>query len=188
MHDPAEHHARTDLQLLVAAAKRRDPDAWEAIYRRAHPALFGFALRRLGDREAAEDAVSETMTRALAKIDDYEDLQPGVEAWLTGVLRNVVRETWRSTDRHRHPPTLPVPVAPSGPGEQQLLDEEALAVRRAFDALAADEQEVLDLRVVQGLSAEDVAHVQGRRAGAVRMAQHRALAHLRSLVDGGGNG
>jgi Sigma-70, region 4 len=59
------------------------------------------------------------------------------------------------------------PVTPSG--------EEAVSVRRAFARLTTEEQEALELRVIAGLSAQEVAAVQGRRSGAVRMAQHRAI-------------
>ena len=55
-------------------------------------------------------------------------------------------------------------------------------MRRAFGRLRAEDQELLELRVVAGLSAEQVAAVQGRRAGAVRMAQSRALSRLRELL------
>ncbi len=56
-------------------------------------------------------------------------------------------------------------------------------MRRAFGRLTDDEQELLELRVVGGLSADEVGEVIGKRAGAVRMAQARALSRLRSLLE-----
>ena len=61
--------------------------------------------------------------------------------------------------------------------------EEHLGVRAAFERLAPHEQEVLELRVVQGLSAEGVGEVLGRGAGAVRMAQSRAVGRLRAYYE-----
>ena len=58
-----------------------------------------------------------------------------------------------------------------------------MAVRAAFDRLARHEQEVLELRLVQGLSAEGVGEVLGRGAGAVRMAQSRAVGRLRTFYE-----
>lgn len=173
-----------ELASLAEGLHRCDPDAWEALYRRVHGTLLGYAVRRLGEREAAEDAVSETMTRALRNIDRYEVRQPAFDAWLVGILRNVVHEAWRARGRLDHPAHAhpPAPVADAGPDERLLLDEEAAAVRIAFAALEADEQEVLELRVVQGLPAAEVAAATGRTAGAVRMAQHRALGRLRQIV------
>ena len=61
--------------------------------------------------------------------------------------------------------------------------EEAAAVRRAFALLSDDDRELLELRVVAGLSAEESAGVLGRRPGAVRMAQSRALSRLRRHLE-----
>ncbi|MGH9186677.1 MAG: RNA polymerase sigma factor [Acidimicrobiales bacterium] len=170
------------LQTLVRQAGEYDPGAWEALYRRVYQPLYGYALRRLAEPLAAEDAVSETMTRALDRIGQFTWKGAGFEAWLYGILRNVVHEAWRASARTARASSLPVPVAEASPPEVVIAGEEAAAVRRAFADLSAEDQEVLELRVVSGLSAEQVAAVQGRRAGAVRMAQHRALARLHALL------
>jgi RNA polymerase sigma-70 factor (ECF subfamily) len=75
------------------------------------------------------------------------------------------------------------PISSPEPGEALLADEEAAAVRRAFSKLSAKDQELLELRVVAGLNSDDVAALLGRRPGAVRMAQARALERLRHLVE-----
>jgi RNA polymerase sigma-70 factor, ECF subfamily len=165
-----------------------DPDAWEALYRRAHPALLGYAVRRLGDRDAAEDAVSETMSRAVAAVDRYRPEGLGVEAWLVGILRNVVHEAWRRERRSVRDAGVPLPVGEAGVDARLLGDEEARAVRKAFASLEPSDQEVLELRVVLGMSADDVAAVQGRNPGAVRMAQHRAVGRLRAIMGHLGHG
>ncbi len=61
-------------------------------------------------------------------------------------------------------------------------------VRAAFDRLSPEDQEVLELRVVAGLSAAGVAQATGRAAGAVRMAQSRALSRLREHYRGATDG
>jgi RNA polymerase sigma-70 factor (ECF subfamily) len=171
-----------DEQHLVARAVANDPDAWEALYRGAYPGLFAYARRRLSSDDAADDAVSETMIRALDRIGSFTWQGAGFDAWLTGILRNVVLETYRRDRR-------PVPVAafvagdPAEPLDRVVAEEEQVAVRAAFDRLAPHEQEVLELRLVQGLSAEGVGEVLGRRAGAVRMAQARAVGRLRTFYE-----
>lgn len=171
-----------DERHLVALAVANDPDAWETLYRRAYPGLFAYARRRLSSDEAADDAVSEAMIRALDRIGSFTWQGAGFDAWLTGILRNVVLETYRRDRR-------PVPVAAfvagdaGGPLDQVVAQEEQVAVRAAFDRLAPHEQEVLELRLVQGLSAEGVGEVLGRGAGAVRMAQSRAVGRLRTFYE-----
>lgn len=73
--------------------------------------------------------------------------------------------------------------APMTPPEHAVAREQAEHVRSAFARLSLDEQEVLELRVVAGLSSDGAAHVLGKKPGAVRMAQARALARLRVMME-----
>ena len=174
-----DHH----LRLLVARAAGQDPDAWEELYRRSYRRLFGFARRRLPDDLAAEDAVSETMTRALDSIGRFTWQGGGFDAWLYGILRNVVHEAGRrangtgTSDHRTGRPRDP------GPEEHAIADEQRDAMRDAFDRLGADDREVLELRIHGGLSSEEVGRLLGKQPGTVRMAQARALDRLRTIME-----
>jgi RNA polymerase sigma-70 factor (ECF subfamily) len=167
------------LRALVQRAQMLDPHAWEALYRRMYEPLYRYARRRLPDRATADDAVSETMVRAIDRIGAFTWRGAGFEAWLFGVLRNVVREQRRRSYRTVGPSTESTPVQHVTPVDHVLAAEEAVAVRAAFGRLSRADQELLELRVMAGFTAEQVAAVLGRRPGAVRMAQSRALARLR---------
>ena len=99
-----------------------------------------------------------------------------------GILRNVVREQQRSGSRAISDRLPDRACAEPGPLNTVLADEEARQVRSAFDLLSDEDQEVLELRVVAGLDADAVAAALGKSAGAVRMAQSRALGRLRRLL------
>ncbi len=174
----------SDVPSLVERAKAFDPDAWDALYRRAWPVLFSYVRRRLSNDDAAHDAVSETMTRAIDRITKFTWKGAGFDAWLYGIARNVVHEqhrlAWRTGPDVGAPEAVPSAGASAIDG--LIAAEEASMVRAAFARLDPSEQEVLELRVVEGLSADGVAEIQGRRPGAVRMAQSRALARLRSML------
>jgi RNA polymerase sigma-70 factor (ECF subfamily) len=142
-----------------------------------------FAHHRLGSVDEARDAVSETMTRAVAQIDRYRGADAGFTPWLFGILRHVVADTHRARRRHDSTPT-PDDVPAPDPAEALVDDADRAVLRHAFSRLEPDEQEVLALRVVAGLSSEEVALAVARRPGAVRMAQMRALGKLRVLVEG----
>lgn len=179
-----------ELRALVDAARTGDPDAWEALYRRAYPRLFSYARRRVATDEQAEDAVSETMTRAITRIATFVWSGSGVDGWLFGIARNVVLESYRDGARAAatDPAWLPEPVL-AGPGAKDPLDEvldreESATVLAAFGRLAESDRELLEMRVVAGLNSRQVAEVTGRRPGAVRTAQSRALARLRVEFEG----
>jgi RNA polymerase sigma-70 factor, ECF subfamily len=175
---------QSDARALVERARHGDEAAWEALYRAVYPRLLAYAGRRLLSTEAAKDAVSETMVRAVAKIDRFTWSGGGFDAWLFGILRHVVLDAQRAAGRRG---TVPLVVdrasREAGPLDQLLDSEEADAVRRAFSRLDPAEQELLELRVVGRLSSEDVAAALGKKPGAVRMAQTRALARLRGHLE-----
>lgn len=174
------------MRCLADGARERDPDAWEQLYRLIHPRLFAFARNRLSDDVDAEDVVSETMTRALSQIDRFRWRDPGIEAWLFGIGRNVLHEHHRRTGRTQPRSEIDPAAATNAPSDDEgdpasglIADEEKQAVRHAFLRLRPEDQEILELRFVAGLSAEEIAYIVGRRSGAIRMAQSRALDRLR---------
>ena len=168
---------------LVDRARAGDESAWKALYRRIYPRLYAYALRRL-DTDRARDAVSETMARAVGRIDRYQPMTGtgGFEAWLFGICRHVVLDAQRADGRRGYalPPDDVVHVDFT---ERLVSAEDAAAVRAAFARLSDDDRELLELRVVAGMSADEAGSVLGRRPGAVRMAQSRALARLRRHLE-----
>jgi RNA polymerase sigma-70 factor, ECF subfamily len=174
--------AEDGVPELVERARNGDADAWDALYRRLYPKLLAYAGRRLSSADEAREAVSEAMVRAVAGIEKYAGRGAGFDAWLYGILRHVVLDAHRSRARVLVLPHFEEAADEPGPAERLLADEETTAVRAAFERLSAADQEILELRVVAQLSAEEVGLVLKRRPGAVRMAQHRALERLRHIV------
>ena len=177
-----------ELRALVERARDGDVVAWETLYRRAYPRLLAYAQRRLASPDEARDAVSETMVRAVAGLDRFRSDGAGFDAWLYGILRHVVHDAYRRDRRCSPEPVPERPDEAAPPLERVLHDEEAEQVRAAFARLRPEDRELLELRVVAGLSSDQVAAVLGRRPGAVRMAQSRALARLRELLGEEGIG
>ncbi len=176
---------RGGLAALVRGAREGEATAWDALYRRAYPRLLAYARRRLPSDDAARDAVSETMVRAVRGIDRFRDDGNGFDAWLSGILRHVVLDAQRAA--RRRPLTLTdvtVDGATDAAGPEDLVfaAHDAAALRAAFVRLSEPDRELLELRVVLGLSSDEVATVLGKRPGAVRMAQARALERLRALL------
>jgi RNA polymerase sigma-70 factor, ECF subfamily len=179
------HECVTDsleLAALVERAKACDHEAWEALYRGAYPRLLAYASRRL-DPEPAIDAVAETMARAVAAIDRFQLERAGFDGWLFGILRHVVLDMHRAAYREQARVRHEAPVAESGPLDALIEGEEVTALREAFSTLDPADQEILELRVVAGLSSDEVATVIGKRPGTVRMAQARALDRLEQRLQ-----
>ena len=168
----------------VSAARGGDPSSWEAAYLAYGGALMGYLMLRLDNRDDAGEALSETFARAIDKSSSFRGDAYAFRAWLFRIARNV------STDQHRHRARLVVVPdhsetadRPQPSGEEIAIQREDVAeVRRGFGQLSLADQEVLWLRVCSGLSAADVGALLGKKPGAVRMQQLRALEALRGEV------
>jgi RNA polymerase sigma-70 factor (ECF subfamily) len=170
-----------EQRRLVERARNGDSDAWVTIYEAVYPRLLGFA-RRQGGYDVADDLVNETLARAVAGIDRFRWQSAPFDAWLFGILRRICADHHRGMRNVKRGIKIEV-VEPDRSSDDLLRSEEHHELKRAFNRLTADERQVLELRVIAGLSAEDVGRLLGKRAGAVRTAQSRALAHLRQLLE-----
>lgn len=132
----------------------------------------------------ADDVVSETMARAVARIGAFRWEPSGFDPWLFGILRRVCLEHLRRQNRGRRGAGYNNIDTLQQPGDGVELADDHRSVRTAFSRLSSKEQELLQLRLVACLSVDEVARVLGKRSGAVRTAQSRALANLRQLMDG----
>jgi RNA polymerase sigma-70 factor (ECF subfamily) len=176
-----------DLSSLVTAAQAGDRGALEKLLREIRPHLYRYVLSRLVDRGLAEDVTQEVSMTVVAALPRYVDTGRSVLAWVFGIAVRKVSEAHRAL--RRRPETL-LDAVPDGaspandePEHAVLALETTREVAGLLDALPAPQGEILRLRVAAGLTAEETASVLGMSAGAVRVAQHRALARLRTAVE-----
>jgi RNA polymerase sigma-70 factor (ECF subfamily) len=166
---------------LVEQARAGNAEAWEILLRALYPRLAAYATRRNGP-DYADDVVAETMTRAVESIDRFRWGRAGFDGWVFGIARRVSADHARREAKAARP--SPTPDLPAGSVDDGLsLAEDHAEVRAAFEMLRPQEREVLELRVIAGLTAEQAAAVLGKRPGTVRVAQSRALARLRELLE-----
>jgi RNA polymerase sigma-70 factor (ECF subfamily) len=122
---------------------------------------------------------------AITALPRYKDQGRPFLAFVYGIAAHKVADAHRAAGRNRSDPTDVVPERFSmdaGP-EQMVLDAESSArMNRLLAVLPEKQREILILRVVVGMSAEETAEAVGSTAGAVRVAQHRALARLKAEI------
>lgn len=175
-------------RALLAAHVGGDPDAFTALVRRHQDRLWAVALRTLGDREDAADAVQDALLSAYRAAGGYRG-DAKVTTWLHRVVVNACLDRVRRNTVRR---TVPMPedggpVDPHDPlGDREL----AMDIEAALAALPADQRAALVLVDVHGLAVDDAAAVLGVPAGTVksRCARGRArlapqLGHLRNRPD-----
>jgi RNA polymerase sigma-70 factor, ECF subfamily len=180
--DPRREGGPTDGDLISRVA-RRDANAFELLYRRYARPVFGLALRRLGDRMRAEDAVQETFAAVWRSARTYRPERGAGAPWLYTVARNAIVD--RSRSRHEPPAEVPeTAAAEPGPAERAEASYIAWRVHRALEELAPNERDVIELAYYGELSQSEIADFLGIPLGTVKTRTRAGLGRLADLLDG----
>lgn len=168
---------------LIRRVARRDANAFEALYHRFARPVFGLALRRLGDRMRAEDAVQETFAAVWRSARTYKPDRGAGAPWLYAVARNAIID--RSRARTEPPADAPDEPSPdSGPAELAEAGWTAWRIHRALEELSENERSVIELAYWSGLSQSEIADYLGIPLGTVKTRTRAALAHLADELEG----
>lgn len=169
---------------VLAAAQAGGEWAVASLYRSFAPAVLRYLRARVG--EDAEDIASETWLDVARGLGGFSGEETAFRSWVFTIAHRRLIDAHRAAARR--PARMPEragedPLAklvavddPAGTVEAELSSEEAVALLRRL--LPPDQADVVLLRVVGGLPADEVAQILRRRPGTVRVLQHRALRRL----------
>lgn len=171
---------------LTDSARRGESWALTEIWYRYSPAVIGY-LRGRGVADA-EDLTSEVFLQVFRRIGSFRGGESDLRTFVFSVAharyvddrRRVAR---RGVDAEFDPMRHDVPAASA---ETEAMHE--LGTQRAIaliDTLSPDQRDVLLLRIVADLSLEETARVLGKKVGAIKALQHRAITALRPVVEAG---
>lgn len=186
---PSSPAATGDEAALVERA-RHDRTAFGELYRTHVAAVYAYAYRLTGSRQLAEDITSATFERALRFLPTYRWQPGGIRPWLLRIAANEANDWFRRQARQQRPASRWAMQVLSEAGADPSA-EEALgldgpagreALRRALAALPAPAREVIGLRYLAGLDAEQAAAALGCSRAALAVRLHRALGALRRAV------
>jgi len=174
---------------LVARAMTGEAAAVGRVLAIIRPLVVRYCRARLGrmDRSSvsADDVAQEVCLAVLTALPGYRVQGRPFLAFVYGIASHKVIDAHRAATRNRAEPVADVPDAievADGPEQRALRVELTGEMGRILDQLPDKQREILLLRVVVGLSAEETAEAVGSTPGAVRVAQHRALARLRKSM------
>src|SRR6266566_5869339 len=180
--NPPDERGQSDGDLIRLVAGR-DANAFEELYHRYARPVFGLALRRLGDRMRAEDAVQETFAAIWRSAKTYRPERGPGAPWLYTVARNAIVDR----NRNRSEPPSEVPETASaepGPAERAESSYVAWRVHRALEGLGGNERDVIELAYYGELSQTEIADFLGIPLGTVKTRTRAGLSHLADLLDG----
>jgi RNA polymerase sigma-70 factor (ECF subfamily) len=167
---------------LIERVGEGDREAFDELYRRYSRPVLGLALRRLGDRGRAEDAVQDAFAAIWRSAASYDPARGQGGAWLYTVARNAIVDGLRRTPE---PATeAPDTASPeSGPPERAEASWLAWRVHRALEELPEHERPVIELAYYGGLSQSEIAEFLALPLGTVKTRTRAALARLADELD-----
>ena len=153
-----------ELGRLTSLAVQGDHGAVDSLLREIRPMVVRYCRARLsrvsGYAHYTDDVAQEVCIALLSALPRYEDMGRPFAAFVFGIAAHKVADALRTSTRA----DVPTDAVPDRPDEGPSPEEAAV------------------MRVIAGLSADETGHVLGMSAGAVRVAQHRALARLRHVA------
>jgi len=177
-----------DLRDLVPRAIGGDTGATDLLLGHVRRIVLRYCRARLGRlpgvEHAADDAAQEVCLAVLSALPRYRDEGRPFEAFVFGIASHKVADVQRAAVR-APVPTSELPDGPDegpGPEDAAVRRSDAERCRDLLRQLPSAQREILVLRVAVGMTAEETGRALGMTPGAVRVAQHRALARLRNLV------
>jgi RNA polymerase sigma-70 factor (ECF subfamily) len=186
--DPAR--SQEAVRLAVSGDRRAINRLLESI----RPIVVRYCRARFGHERSfasADDVAQEVCLAVLTSLPTYRDQGRPFLAFVYGIAAHKVADAHRVVGKNRTETVAEVPdVQDAGDGPEQLAVQQDISVRMGelLRVLPEKQREILVLRVVVGLSAEETAAIVDSTPGAVRVAQHRALAQLRKVVGSAAGG
>jgi RNA polymerase sigma-70 factor, ECF subfamily len=172
-------------EVRIMQAARTDMARFAPLYDRYAPRIYAYCLRRVRNREEAEDLTSLIFTRALDALPDYRN--GAVVTWLFRIAHNTVVSHFRASRSY-----VPIDLMEDDleTEELDLIDqishgETQHQVRTFLKTLPDDQRELIGLKISAGLTSEQAGEVIGKSAGAVRVEFHRIIKRLRVFMEGG---
>lgn len=180
----AEATSNPEEDRLVAQLRARDPEALRELYDRFGRITFGFLLKTLRDRGAAEDVQQQVFLEVWRRADSFDPERGKLLTWVMTIARS------RAIDHMRR--RVPEPIdpevaarnveAPEGVGAVDALAER-WRLRALLDRLPATEAELLRRRFYVGLSQSEIAERDGIPLGTVKTRMVSGLRRLRAMIE-----
>ena len=167
---------------LIELVGTGDRSAFDELYRRYARPVLGLALRRLGDRGRAEDAVQDAFAAIWRSAASYDRERGAGAPWLYTVARNTIVDGLRRSPE----PPAEAPDEPSpepGPPDRAEQSWVSWRVHRALETLPQHERAVIELAYWGGLSQSEIAEYLNVPLGTVKTRTRSGLARMAGALE-----
>lgn len=168
---------------LRERVKRGEPAALASVYDEYSPLIFRYVYRRVGNARLAEDLTGQVFVKLLEAVQRDTLWNKSFRGWLYRIAHNVIIDHFRK-DRNQQVVELDEELVSDEQGVEATITSrlEFARVQDALRQLTEEQAQVIVLRFGEGLSNQEVAQIMGKREGAIKGLQHRAVKALRRLL------
>ena len=175
-------------EKILSAARLGSDSAWADIYRELSPGVLRY-IRSNGGGNDSEDVLGEVFVQVVRKYSGFSGSAADFRSWVFVIAHNKLIDHWRHQSSDRSTPTADdtlVSLGANGDVEDEALRKlSATSVKMLLDQLPPNQRNVLLLRCIADLSIAETARVLGKREGAVKSLQIRALNAIRRRISSG---
>jgi RNA polymerase sigma-70 factor (ECF subfamily) len=172
-----------DEEARLIEEAKSSPDAFAKLYDHFMPVVYGYVMRRVSNREAAEDITSQTFEKALKSI---RGLRKGssFKGWLFRIAGNSVIDYYRSRGRQQSSSLEEAGEVPNGKSKKAFNGvDNQVAVMELLEGLPDSQRTALVLHYLEGLTVEQMAEALGSSANACYMKVYRATKAFAELLE-----
>jgi RNA polymerase sigma-70 factor (ECF subfamily) len=175
--------AQADAERRLIEDAQKDPRLFGDLYENNFHRVFVFIMRRVRDRNEAEDLTSEVFHQALAGLPRFEWRGVPFAAWLFKIASNAIIDRAKRAAKEQGISNTLDPPADVTPHEFEDQIEERVRLFQLVDRLPAHQRLVIGMRFAEEKSIREIALALGRSEGAVKQLQFRALQNLRARLN-----
>ncbi len=170
---------------LIRAAQGGSEQALGELYDAYVDKIYRYLLYRVDCAETAQDLTAEVFLRVVEGLGEYQDREVPLLAWLYRIAYTRLIDHYRDARRTgRHDDIETADLSHEDDLDGVLMSAyHQEAVREAMRALTAEQQQVVQLRFMEGHSLQKTADMLGKSIGAVKVLQHRALESLSRVLN-----
>jgi RNA polymerase sigma-70 factor, ECF subfamily len=169
---------------LLQRSQNGDSEAFSELYERVFTPLYRYIYIRTRDTDVAEDLTQTVFVNVYRNLDRVSEL---TLAYFYTAARNAITDHWRKPSAHDQSEEILMQVQDVKPGPAEVLDQKLVRehILAAIAQLSTEQQDVITLRFIEGLSGKETAQLLGKSEVATRQLQVRALKALKQIMGEG---
>lgn len=162
----------------------KDLASFQKYYEEYMPKIFRYVFSKVGDRELAEDLVSEISLKAYEHFDSYDEKYP-FGGWFYGIARNHLIDHYKRSAKQQHSSLDEIEnlvADSSSPLADTIESMKHAELKAALAKLDDDEKELVTLHYLSGYSYREIGTLFKKEENTVKVATHRAIARLQKIL------